>query len=253
MPGFIRASILTISAVMDSQPVSQKRTHRGLAVCGIVAGVLLLLCGLAVLLEADWLRTVDESVLLAARSPDDLSEAVGPVWVGVFARDLTALGGYTLLILISVSVWAFLRLERSRGEASWFAATAAGGYLLNFTLKHVLARPRPDLVKHLSFVDSPSFPSGHAMMTTVIFLAIGLLVREAVSRGAVKTLAIALPLTVAVSVSLTRVYLGVHYPSDVFAGFCCGLAWTSGCWRFRPVETDESAPSQDEPQIHRAA
>lgn len=236
---------------MDSQPT--KRTHRGLAVSGILAGVLLLLCGLAVVLDAGWLRSVDESVLLAARSPDDPSEAIGPVWVGEFARDLTALGGYTLLILISVSVWIFLRLERSRREASWFAATAAGGYVLNFTLKHVVARPRPDLVTHLSFVDSPSFPSGHAMMTTVIFLAIGLLIREAVSRRAVRTLAIALPLTVAASVSLTRVYLGVHYPSDVFAGFCCGLAWTSGCWRLRPIDRDESSQLSKEPTIHRAA
>ena len=238
---------------MVSQPTAQKRPHRGLAVSGIVAGLLLLLCGVAVVLEAGWLRSVDESVLLAARSADDPSEPVGPVWVGEFARDLTALGGYTLLILISVSVWVFLRLERSRNEASWFAATAGVGYLLNFTLKHVVARPRPDLVTHLSLVDSPSYPSGHAMMTTVIFLAIGLLFREAVSRQAVKTLAIALPLTVAASVGLTRVYLGVHYPSDVFAGFCCGLAWTSGCWRFRPMNHDESARIQEEPAIHRAA
>ena len=213
----------------------------------------MLLCGLAVTLDAGWLRMLDESLLLAVRTAEAPSVPVGPVWAEEFARDLTALGGYTLLILISVSVWAFLRLERSRGEAAWFAATAAGGYLLNFTLKHLVGRPRPDLVKHLSFVDSPSFPSGHAMMTTVIFLAIGLLLCETVSRQAVKTLAIALPLTVATSVSLTRVYLGVHYPSDVFAGICCGLAWTSGCWRIRPINRDESARIQGKPAFKRAA
>ncbi|MBC8289351.1 MAG: phosphatase PAP2 family protein [Planctomycetes bacterium] len=218
-----------------------------------MAAVFVLLCGIAVILDSSWLQTMDESVLMAARESSEPSVPKGPAWLGELARDVTALGGYTLLTLISVTVWGLLRLERSRRHASWFAATAAGGYLLNFVLKHVVARPRPDLVTHLSFVDSPSFPSGHAMMSTVVFLAIGLMIREMVSRPAVRKLAVALPLLVAVAVGLTRVYLGVHYPSDVFAGLCCGVAWTSGCWRFWPGDNKDPSQVLSKPPMPRAA
>lgn len=220
--------------------------HRRMQIVGLAAAGLFLICGTAVAIDSSWLRQFDDSLLLAARTPSDHA---GPRWLTHLARDLTALGGYIVLTLTSVSVWMYLRLERSRSHASWFAATAAGGYALNYFLKLAVERPRPDLVTHLAFVDSPSFPSGHAMMSTVVFLAMGLMIRESTAHRSARTLAVSFPVVLAATVSLTRVYLGVHYPSDVIAGFCCGIAWTSGCWIFwpehrQPLQTPEFAEAR---------
>lgn len=200
------------------------------ASAGLVSACLFIVCGSALLLDSPDLKTFDESIIRAARDAANPATPIGPRWLVVLARDVTALGGYAVLTLVSVLAWGFMRLERRRREATWFAATAAGGYLLNTLLKLLIARPRPDIVPHLSMVDSPSFPSGHAMMSAVVFLTLGLLLSESARRKSVRTLCVVVPVTVAAVVGLTRVYLGVHYPSDVFCGLCCGIAWTSGCW-----------------------
>jgi undecaprenyl-diphosphatase len=211
---------------------AKRRTRTETAAVALTAGSLFVFFFLTLLIDTQFVQRADESAVLAARVPGDPATPVGPGWLVELARDVTALGGYTVLTLITVLVWLFLRLERTKVTANRFVATVTGGYALNVLLKTIVARPRPDVVPFLTQIHSPSFPSGHAMMSTVVFLTLGLMLSEVATRRAVRVLVIASPVAIAVSVSLTRVYLGVHFPTDVMAGLCCGVAWTLGCWLF---------------------
>lgn len=212
---------------------SVKRRSRAEATAlAATAGCLFVFFSLTLLIETQVVQKADEAVVLAARVPGNTATPVGPVWLAELARDVTSLGGYIVLTLITVLVWLFLRLERTKATATRFVITVAGGYLLNVLLKTAIARPRPSVAPFLTQVYSPSFPSGHTMMSTVVFLTLGLMVSEMATRRAVQVLVISAPFAVAVAVSLTRVYLGVHFPTDVVAGLCCGVAWTLGCWLF---------------------
>lgn len=217
----------------EVSPRPEKKRTRGesAAIC-LTAGCLLVFFCLTLLIDTRFVQAADESLVLAARVPGNTATPVGPAWLAELARDVTALGGYLALTLITVFVWLFLRFERTKVTANRFVVTVTGGYFLNVLLKTVIARPRPDVVPFLTHINSPSFPSGHAMMSTVVFLTLGLMLSEIATRRAVRALAIASPLVIAAAVSLTRVYLGVHFPSDVVAGLCCGVAWTLGCWLF---------------------
>ena len=98
------------------------------------------------------------------------------------------------------------------------------------TLKALIARPRPDIVPWLSHVHSSSFPSGHSMMSAVVYLSLGLMLSDLTSRRLVKTFVVVAPLTISALVGLSRVYMGVHYPTDVVAGWWLGISWSLACW-----------------------
>ncbi|MDA0587066.1 MAG: phosphatase PAP2 family protein [Planctomycetota bacterium] len=208
------------------------RTRAESAAIGLTAGCLLVFFCLTLLIDTRFVQTADESLVLATRLSGNTATPVGPAWLAELARDVTALGGYLVLTLITVFVWLFLRFERTKVMANRFVVTVTGGYFLNVLLKTVIARPRPDVVPFLTQIHSLSFPSGHAMMSTVVFLTLGIMLSEVATRRAVRALVIASPVVIAAAVSLTRVYLGVHFPTDVVAGLCCGIAWTLGCWLF---------------------
>jgi undecaprenyl-diphosphatase len=177
-------------------------------------------------LEGDT-RTFDRTMLLALRDPADLSDPVGPVWVEEMARDVTSLGGTAVLVLVSVAVIGFLLMVRKRGAALLVLGSIGGGVLLSTILKNVFERTRPDLVPHAVHVYTASFPSGHAMLSAVTYLTLGALLTRVQPQRRVK----AYLLTVAVVLTgVSRVYLGVHWPTDVLAGWCIGSAWAMLCW-----------------------
>ena len=191
--------------------------------------------GLALFMELadaadDEAHALDTRLLLALRAPDDHADPLGPVWVEELARDVTALGGTGVLAFWTLAVVGFLFLDR-KPHAAWLVLFAVtGGGLLAFGLKDVFDRPRPDLVSHGARVLSASFPSAHSLMSAVAYLTLGALLarlrRSWVIRGYL--LAVATFLTVAVGAS--RVYLGVHWPTDVLAGWSIGAAWAIVCW-----------------------
>jgi undecaprenyl-diphosphatase len=175
-------------------------------------------------------QAFDTKILRALRSPDDPSRPIGPAWVEGALLDLTAIGGPTVLALVVLAVIGFLWLQQRIRTALFVAATSFSGELVDTALKHAFNRPRPTIVPHLREVFSSSFPSGHAMESAIIYLTLGaVLMRVAESRiTKMYCLGIAILLTVLVGVS--RVYLGVHYPTDVIGGWIIGFAWASICW-----------------------
>jgi undecaprenyl-diphosphatase len=179
----------------------------------------------------------DEAVLVALRNPGDLSDPVGPVWLEGVARDVTALGSYTVVGSFVAATLAYLLMVGRRHMAFLMALSVAGGALLSNALKYLFARPRPEIVPPEVVVFTSSFPSGHATLAAVTYLTLGALLAEIHPARRLKIYFLSLAAALTVAVGASRVYLGVHYPSDVLAGWCVGAAWALGCyvvtWRIR--------------------
>ncbi len=174
--------------------------------------------------------TFDRVVLLALRNPADLSDPIGPAWVEEMARDITSLGSVAVLVLVSAAVIGFLGLIRKRAAALLVLVSVGGGALLSTLLKLGFARPRPELVPHAVQVYTTSFPSGHAMLSAVTYLTLGALLTRVQLRRRVKTYLLTLAVILTLLIGLSRIYLGVHWPTDVLAGWCVGAAWAMLCW-----------------------
>ena len=176
------------------------------------------------------LQDFDDRVLRVLRSPDDPDVPIGPTWLIQAAIDVTALGGTTVLALFLTIVVGYLALESRYDAVVVVVVATAGGGLLGEALKWWFARARPQIVPHLVNVGSASFPSGHSMLALVTFLTIGALLARFVARRRTRTYCITVSLLLSLLVGLSRVYLGVHYPTDVLAGWSVGLAWALLCW-----------------------
>ena len=107
--------------------------------------------------------------------------------------------------------------------------TAAEVGLASSILKAAFDRPRPN-VDHYSYVVTSSFPSGHSMMSAVVYLTLGSLLTRVLPARGVKIYLIVVALLLTLLVGLSRVYMGVHYPTDVLAGWTAGLVWAMLCW-----------------------
>jgi len=220
----------------------------------------LLLAGLAVVLavwgfveladeviEGD-ARAFDVRVLRLLRRPDDPGRLIGPAWLAETARDVTALGSAPVLVLVLLAVLGYLALAGKRREALLVALAAGGGLLVSTVLKEAFARPRPDIVPHLQSAGDPSFPSGHSMLSAVVYLTLGALLARIETQRRIKAYLLGLGLLVAALVGLSRVFLGVHYPTDVLAGWSAGLAWALGCWLVaRVLQLRGTIPSDGPP------
>lgn len=175
-------------------------------------------------------RKLDETILLSLRNPADLSDPLGPRWFEEVMRDLTALGSFTILILVSGAVVGFFLMQRRKAMAFFLTAAVSGGFLLNTLLKNLFDRPRPELVPHGTYVMTTSFPSGHSMLSAVVFLTLGGLLAHYTKERRTKVYVLVLSGMATLVVGCSRVYLGVHWPTDVLAGWTAGACWTLLCW-----------------------
>ncbi len=204
---------------------------------------LMVLVGLLVIAGGSWLfleltdevlegetQAFDEWVVKAMRRADDPATPIGPAWLGEIGRDLTALGGVAVLSLVTLAVLGFLWLDGKRA-AMWFVLIAtSGGLVLSLALKAFISRPRPSVVPHLSYVHTSSFPSGHSMMSAVVYLTLGALLTRLVGEVRLKFYFLAVASLLTGLVGVSRIYMGVHYPTDVLAGWTVGLVWATLCW-----------------------
>jgi undecaprenyl-diphosphatase len=199
--------------------------------------MLFLAAGLAVifakiteeLLEGD-LHVFDRAILLALRRPDDPANPLGPLWLQVAARDVTSLGSPAVLTLVTLVVLGFLGLKRQWRAALFVLGSICGGTAVSFALKELVQRPRPDFVAAVAQTQTYSFPSGHAFLSAVTFLTLGALLARVQRQAEVKIYLLAVAITITVLVGISRVYIGVHWPTDVLAGWCAGAAWAILCW-----------------------
>lgn len=175
-------------------------------------------------------REFDERLIFALRQPHHPATPLGPPWMAEAGRDLTSLGGSSVIVLVTVVVAGFLLLDR-KYAATLFVVTATGsGFALSAALKAVFQRPRPEVVPHLMKAYYSSFPSGHSMVSAVVYLTLGALMTRLVAERRLKFYVMAVAVFVTTVVGVSRVYMGVHYPTDVLAGWCAGLSWASLCW-----------------------
>jgi undecaprenyl-diphosphatase len=197
-------------------------------------------------------QTIDEWILRSLRRPDDLAVPIGPPWLREAALDITALGSWAVLLLVAVAVMGLMFLQRQYGILLLTAFATATGGTASMVLKELLGRDRPTVVPHLREVSSPSFPSGHAMLSAIVFLTLGILLMQTVHGRLAKWYCLLWAFLLMILVGLSRVYLGVHYPTDVLAGWTAGIAWALACWvaaqyasrwraRFKKVRTDGGA------------
>ena len=194
----------------------------------------------------------DMLILLALRNPEDLSDPIGPKWVEELGRDFTALGGMAVLMLLTFAVIGFLLLEHKRRTALLVAVAVGSGIFLSLLLKQGFDRPRPDLVPHESYVYTMSFPSGHAMMSAVTYLTLAALLCRVQKRLRVKLYLLTLAILLTMGVDISRVYMGVHWPTDVLAGWTAGASWTLACWQLGrwlqdrgQIEPEGASPQED--------
>jgi undecaprenyl-diphosphatase len=202
-----------------------------LAVLAFIAAALYAFAQLAdEILEGEAFR-FDEAILRALRNPADLADPIGPRWLETAMLDITALGGTAVLTLITAGVVGFLLMDQKRGAALFVLIAVVGGSLLTTLAKFAFARPRPELVAHLVDVSSYSFPSGHAMSSAVTYLTLGALLARTQARKRIKAYLLGVAVLLTLMIGVSRVYLGVHYPSDVLAGWSLGAAWAMLCWQ----------------------
>jgi undecaprenyl-diphosphatase len=176
------------------------------------------------------LHDFDRAILLALRRPDNPANPLGPLWLQVAARDVTSLGSPAVLTLITLAVLGFLGLKRQWRAALFVLGSICGGTAVSSALKELVQRPRPDFVAAIAQTQTYSFPSGHAFLSAVTFLTLGALLARVQRQAEVKIYLLAVAIAITVLVGISRVYIGVHWPTDVLAGWCAGAAWAILCW-----------------------
>jgi len=175
-------------------------------------------------------HALDLAVLRSLRVEGQPGTLVGPDWLHIAAVDVTALGSVAVLGLIILLAFALLASLRRWGEGLLLLGGAVGGVSISQGLKLVFGRERPDMAYRAVEAVNASFPSGHAMLSAVVFLTLGVLTARFTERRRVKVLAISAAVLLSLLVGASRVYLGVHWASDVLAGWCVGAAWAMACW-----------------------
>jgi undecaprenyl-diphosphatase len=193
----------------------------------------------------------DNRVLISLRKADDHGKLIGPWWVRSVVRDITALGGAVVLFMVVASVAGFLIMIR-RYHMMWLILIATiGATAINSTIKGLVDRPRPTVVPKLADVTNESFPSGHSAMSAAVYLTLGALLAQTVSRRRVKLYFIFIAMTLTFLVGVSRVCLGVHYPTDVLAGWATGLVWALLCWLVaRYLQRRGAIEKEEDPTLH---
>lgn len=172
----------------------------------------------------------DTKILRALRNPANPSKPIGPEWVESMLFDLTALGSPAILALVVLAVLGFLLLQGRRRTALAVALTCFSGELVDSAMKGAFNRPRPTVVPALREAWSTSFPSGHAMESAIVYLTLGAILMRVADRRVTKVYCLAVAVLMSAIAGISRVWLGVHYPTDVLGGWMIGFVWASVCW-----------------------
>jgi undecaprenyl-diphosphatase len=175
-------------------------------------------------------QAFDRWMLFTLRNPQNPSELLGPHWVAEVARDTSALGGVAWITFSTIVIAIYLWIDGKVQMGVFLLASTVSGALVSVLLKSLFARPRPDVVPYMSQVYSSSFPSAHSMIAAVVYLTLGSLLASVISKLTLKVYVLTIAVMLTTAVGVARIYLGVHYPTDVLAGWLAGLVWALLCW-----------------------
>jgi undecaprenyl-diphosphatase len=174
-------------------------------------------------------KELDETILRILRHKENLAIPRGPEWLSHASHDITALGSGTNLTLASGIAVGFLFLQRRFRAAGFLIVSLGSGLMLSYLLKNFFLRERPTVVPPLTHFDPGSFPSGHSMGAALVYLTLGGILSRQTRRLLSKAYFLSVALALSVSVGISRIYLGVHFPSDVLAGWAVGSFWSAIC------------------------
>jgi undecaprenyl-diphosphatase len=207
-----------------------RREFRLLVTLLVIVALVWTFLVLANAVRAGSIQEFDDKVLVSLRHAGDEDLPRGPAWLSETMRDITSLGGGPVITLVALSVAGYLGLRKKYGALVLLVVATVGGVFLDTSLKDLIGRGRPSIVPHLMTVNSLSFPSGHSMMSTVVYLTLAALLSPQLPNRRARIYVVAVAFFLTCIIGISRVYLGVHYPSDVLGGWSVGLAWATLCW-----------------------
>lgn len=199
------------------------------AVALIIAGLWLVIVLADGVVEGET-SEMDMAILMTLREDGDTNNPLGPPWLEEMMRDFTALGGTGLLTLIVGAVAIYYAIQGRYREMMMLITAVAGAYLLSYSLKGLFDRPRPEFIPPSEYTYTASFPSGHALLAASTYLTLAGILAQLLPRRRLKAYVLVLALFIVLLVGFSRVYLGVHWPSDVLAGWLIGLVWAIAWW-----------------------
>lgn len=217
---------------MSPTPVTEEICHPPwiFYAAGALAAAMLVIVGLGATIARGHQFAFDRAIMLAMREPGDMRIPEGPAWVKQAMLDVTALGGGTVLTIVVAASAGFLAMRRHWLTFALVLGGTISGSLAIGLIKSTVARDRPALIDHLVDVWSASFPSGHAANSAIVYLTLALLLMQIVEQRAARWYVVAVAALLVTAIGVSRVYLGVHWPSDVLAGWSFGTLWALGWW-----------------------
>ena len=204
--------------------------HRVLVSLLVIAGGLWLFLGLTDEIREGEQFRLDRAILLMFREAGDPAEPIGPEWLESAVRDVTALGGTTIIAMVTLAAAGYLMMSSKRHAALLLLAAILGAVLLSFAIKAGIERPRPELFPHGTPVYTASFPSGHATGAAATYLTLGALLARFQRARRLKIYFMTVAVLLTLLIGISRLYLGVHWPTDVLAGWTLGSCWALLCW-----------------------
>lgn len=198
---------------------------------------------LAVSVRMQWTQGLDERLVRALRAQDDVEVSLGPVWMPGLMRDLTALAGVGLVVVLAAVMLVYFLLRRWWLSAGVLALVFIGAQASVTTLKLLFSRPRPDFLTHLQEMHTHSFPSGHSALGSAMLLTLAWSLSQVHQREGLRTYFWSCASALIIVIGFTRMYLGVHYPTDILAGWCIGGFWATAGWVVYQTASRRSAES----------
>lgn len=172
----------------------------------------------------------DKTVLLSLRNKNNLSVPLFNTWLLPLMRGITFLGNSDSVTVITFLLAVYLIVKKEFGLLGIILAAIISGSLIDLFLKWYFARNRPEIVPHLVTAYYYSFPSGHAFISAVLYPAVAIIFIRITDNITVKTYITVITVLLVLLIGFSRIYLGVHFPSDVIAGWLIGLCWSSWLW-----------------------
>lgn len=176
-------------------------------------------------IRANETQAIDNFILRALRTKENPAIPLGPPWLFQTVHDISALGGWAVLTILTIVVSVYLAIKRRGRLLAFFLCSTIGGTLAMSLLKTYFARPRPSAVPFLTTVTDASFPSGHSMLSAIVYLTLGAILSRATPERALRIFYFVVAVILSLLIGLSRIYLGVHHPSDVLAGWCAAIMW----------------------------